>query len=40
MRTIITTTNLMMIEALEAFLEGNHHTAFAVLGNKERYDFA
>jgi hypothetical protein len=40
MRTIMTTTNLKTIEALEAFLEGNQLTAFAVLGSKtQRYDF-
>jgi len=40
MRTIMTTTNLKTIEALEAFLDGNQLAAFAVLGNKtERYDF-
>ena len=40
MRTIMTTTNLKTIEALEAFLEGNQLTAFAVPGNKtQRYNF-
>ena len=40
MRTIMTTTNLKTIEALEAFLEGNQLAAFAVPGNKtQRYDF-
>jgi len=40
MRTIMTTTNLKTIEALQAFLEGNQLVAFAVLGTKsERYDF-
>jgi len=40
MRTIMTTTNLKTIKALEAFLEGNQLAAFAVLGNKtQRYDF-
>jgi len=40
MRTIMTTTNLKTIEALQAFLDGNQLAAFAVLGSKdERYDF-
>jgi hypothetical protein len=40
MRTIMTTTNLKTIEALQAFLEGNQLAAFTVLGTKsERYDF-
>ena len=40
MRTIMTTTNLKTIEALQAFLDGNQLAAFAVLGTKsERYDF-
>jgi len=40
MRTIMTTTNLKTIEALQAFIDGNQLAAFAVLGTKsERYDF-
>jgi len=33
MKTIMTTTNLKTIEALEAFLEGNQLAAFAVQPN-------
>jgi hypothetical protein len=40
MRTIMTTTNLKTVEALQAFLEGNQLAAFTVLGTKsEHYDF-